>query len=153
MPPSPIKLIAIDIDGTLLPLPVLRLASAIAEHCLKPKQPHRDCDRDGAAAGYATPLVARCRVAAGDGLHHFEWHVTRSLGGERIDRMLLPVETAIRLCPVLREFGGTTVFTFDAKDRESWCSNPLTSCTRAISLWVDANRTWIKEFSSTRACL
>ena len=71
--------------------------------------------------------------------------VTRTLGGERIDRFFLPVETARELCPVLRQFGGTTVFTFDREGPGELVLESLDQLHARIAAWVEANRSWIVE--------
>jgi hypothetical protein len=71
--------------------------------------------------------------------------VTRTLGGDHIDRFFLPVETARELCPALRQFGGTTVFTFDREGPGELVLESLASLHARIAAWVEANRPWVEE--------
>ena len=147
MPPSPIKLIAIDIDGTLLPSAGTQISERNRRALLEAEAAGIEIViATGRRQAYATPLVAPVGLQPETVFITSNGTVTRSLGGERIDRMLLPVETAIRLCPVLREFGGTTVFTFDREGPGELVLESIDQLHARISLWVDANRAWIKEF-------
>ena len=119
MPPS---LIAIDIDGTLLPSSGLAIstrncralqlaAQAGIEIAIATGRRHR----------YAAPIIEQAELRPETILISSNGSVTRTLGGERIDHRTLGVETARALCPALRRFGGTTVFTSwsKVKDRKS----------------------------------
>src|SRR5580704_13068895 len=43
--------------------------------------------------------------------------VTRSLSGETFHRDMMPAETCLRLCGVMQEFRGNTVLTFDIEGK------------------------------------
>lgn len=144
----PPKLIAVDIDGTLLPSD----GTVISE---------RNCRalREAEAAGiqvviatgrrqaYAAPLIEPVGLRASTVMITSNGTVTRTLGGDPIDRFLLPVETARELCPVLRRFGGTTVFTFDREGPGELVVESLAQVRGRIAAWIDANRRWIAEVS------
>jgi hydroxymethylpyrimidine pyrophosphatase-like HAD family hydrolase len=143
--PAPIRMIVVDIDGTLLP----SSGTAISG---------RNCQAlsDAQAAGlevviatgrrqaYATPLIEPVGLRPGTVLITSNGTVTRTLAGEPIDRFLLPVETARALCPALRRFG-TMVFTFDREGPGELVLESLKTLHDRISLWVEANRPWIRE--------
>jgi len=113
----------IDIDGTLLPSAGTQISERNRRALLEAEAAGIEIViATGRRQAYATPLVAPVGLQPETVFITSNGTVTRSLGGERIDRMLLPVETAIRLCPVLREFGGRPSLHLTAKDRESWCS-------------------------------
>lgn len=145
MPSAP-KLIAIDIDGTLLP----STGTVISR---------RNCRalHDAEAAGiqiviatgrrhaYATPLVHPVGLKPGTVMITSNGTITRTLGGEPIDRFFLPVETARELCPVLRRFGGTTVFTFDREGPGELVVESIAQLHEFIAAWVEANRPWVIE--------
>lgn len=141
----PVQMLVIDIDGTLLP----SAGTLVSE---------RTCQalRDAEAAGlklviatgrrqaYAMPLLGPIGLDPATVLITSNGTVTRTMAGESIDRFFLPVETAVALCPALRPFG-TTVFTFDREGPGELVVESLQSLRGRISLWVEANRPWIRE--------
>lgn len=142
---SPIRMIVVDIDGTLLSGP----GTAISE---------RNCRalRDAEAAGidvviatgrrqaYSAPLIDPIGLKPATVMITSNGTVTRTQAGQTIDRFLLPVETALALCPALRSFG-TTVFTFDREGPGELVLETLVHLQERISIWVEANRPWILE--------
>ena len=144
----PVKLIAIDIDGTLLPT-TGTIISARNRRAL------RDAEANGIqlviATGrrhaYATPLIEPVGLKPSTVMITSNGTVTRTLGGDRIDRFFLPVETACELCPILRQFGGTTVFTFDREGPGEIVLESIVQLHARIAAWVEANRPWIEEIS------
>lgn len=142
------RLIAIDIDGTLLP----SAGTVISAR-------NRRALRSVAAAGiqvviatgrrhaYATPLLHPVELSPETIFITSNGTITRTLGGRPIDRFFLPVETARALCPALRRFGGTTVFTFDREGSGELVIESYVQLHARISAWVEANRPWIKEVS------
>ncbi|HLH36498.1 MAG TPA: HAD-IIB family hydrolase [Alloacidobacterium sp.] len=143
---SPVKLIAIDIDGTLLP----SAGTAISE---RNKRALRLAESTGVeiviATGrrqaYAAPLILPLELKPETVLITSNGTVTRTLEGEHMERALLPIETARSLCGVLRQFGGTTVFTFDRDGKGELVIESLEKLHSRIALWVEANRPWIEE--------
>ena len=143
---SQVKLIAIDIDGTLLP-------SAGTEISVRNRRALLEAEAAGIevviATGrrqaYASPLILPVGLNPGTVLITSNGTVTRTLDGERMDRSALPVETARELCPVLRQFGGTTVFTFDREGPGELVLESIEQLSARVSLWVEANREWIEE--------
>lgn len=99
----------------------------------------------GRRQAYASPLIEPTGLMADTVMITSNGTVTRSLGGEPIDRFLLPVETARELCPVLRRFGGTTVFTFDREGPGELVVESVVQVRAQIAAWIDANRRWIAE--------
>jgi len=141
-----VKLIAIDIDGTLLPTG----GTIISE---RNRQALRQAESAGVeiviATGrrqaYAAPLIEPMGLKPETVLITSNGTVTRTLAGERMERALLPVETARELCGALRQFGGTTVFTFDQDGRGELVIESLEQLHLRIALWVEANRKWLEE--------
>jgi Cof subfamily protein (haloacid dehalogenase superfamily) len=142
----PVRLVAIDIDGTLLP-------SAGAEISARNRRALLGAEAAGVevaiATGrrqaYAVPLIHPVGLRPETVMITSNGTVTRTLAGERMERFTLPVETARELCPVLRQFGGTTVFTFDREGPGELVLESLAELTARVSLWVAANREWIQE--------
>jgi len=143
---APVKLIAIDIDGTLLPTTGTIISAR-----------NRRALRDAEAAGiqlviatgrrhaYATPLIEPIGLKPSTVMISSNGTVTRTLGGDPIDRFFLPVETARELCPILRRFGGTTVFTFDREGPGQLVLESIIQLHARIAAWVEFNRPWIEE--------
>ncbi|HWG19459.1 MAG TPA: HAD family hydrolase, partial [Terracidiphilus sp.] len=148
MPPP--KLIAIDIDGTLLPTATSEISPVIS---LRNSRALLEAEAAGIqvviATGrrqaYATPLIEPTGLRADTVMITSNGTVTRTLGGEAIDRFILPVDTARELCPVLRQFGGTTVFTFDREGPGELVLESIEQLHARIAAWVEANRPWITE--------
>lgn len=141
-----IKLIAIDIDGTLLP----SVGAAVSERNSRALAEAEAAGLSvviatGRRQAYAAPLLGPVGLKPETVLITSNGTVTRTLGGERIDRIFLPVETSLELCPALRQFGGTTVFTFDREAPGELVLESIEQLHARIALWVDANRAWIEE--------
>jgi hypothetical protein len=139
-------MIAVDIDGTLLP-------SAGTLVSQRNGQALREAEAAGVevviATGrrqaYAMPLIEPIGLKPETVLITSNGTVTRSLAGQTIDRFLLPVETARALCPALRPFGGTAVFTFDREGPGELVLESLAQLHARVAQWVEANRSWIRE--------
>ncbi len=148
MPVSPVRLIAIDIDGTLLP----SSGTTISE---------RNCQalRRAQAAGiqvviatgrrhaYALPIVQQAGLPADSVMLSSNGTVVRRFSGELIDRTLLSTATARALCTALRAYGQTIVFTFDRDGEESLVLENLAAVHQQIARWVEANRPHIREIA------
>src|SRR6267142_5461769 len=110
-----IRLIAVDIDGTLLnpqfqisetDLSALRRAhTAGIEVILVTGRRHTFALPIAQQLGFDLWLISSNGA------------VTRSLSGERFHRDLLPLETCRRLCSAMQAFRGNTVITFDKESK------------------------------------
>jgi hypothetical protein len=148
MPPP--KIIAIDIDGTLLPTASSEMSPVIsARNCRALLEAEAAGIRVVIATGrrqaYATPLIEPTGLRPGTVMITSNGTVTRTLGGDPIDCFFLPIETARELCPILRRFGGTTVFTFDREGPGELVLESIDQLHARIAEWVEANRPWIIE--------
>jgi Cof subfamily protein (haloacid dehalogenase superfamily) len=140
-----IQLIAIDIDGTLLPSTGLRISP-------------RNCAalRAAEAAGieiviatgrrqaYAMPLIAQVGLDENSVMISSNGAVVRGFDGALLDRRFLPLETARRLCVSLRGYG-TMVFTFDREGAGALVIENLKQLHARIDRWVEANRPYLVE--------
>jgi Cof subfamily protein (haloacid dehalogenase superfamily) len=140
-----IQLIAIDIDGTLMP-------------STGPKISPRNCAalRAAEAAGieiviatgrrqaFAMPLIAQVGLSDDSVMISSNGAVVRGFDGELLDRRFLPVETARQLCVALRGYG-TLVFTFDREGTGSLVIENLQQLHARIDRWVEANRSYLVE--------
>jgi Cof subfamily protein (haloacid dehalogenase superfamily) len=140
-----IQLIAIDIDGTLMPSTGPRISS-------------RNCAalRAAEAAGieiviatgrrqaYAMPLIAQVGLDENSVMISSNGAVVRGFDGQLLDRRFLPVETARQLCVALRGYG-TMVFTFDREGTGALVIESLQQLHARIDRWVEANRPYLVE--------
>jgi Cof subfamily protein (haloacid dehalogenase superfamily) len=139
------KLIAIDIDGTLLP----SRGTVVSERngrALREAQASgvEIVIATGRRQAYSVPLIAPLGLRLDTVFITSNGTVTRRLDGTPIDRWMLPAETARGLCPLLRQFGQTTVFTFDREGHGELVLESLEQVHARISAWVDANRSSIE---------
>lgn len=145
---SPVRLIAIDIDGTLLPT----LAGRLTERTCRALREAQASGIEiviatGRRQAYTAPLIQPVGLELETVLITSNGAVTRTLAGKRIDRFFLPVETARPLCQALREFGGMTVFTFDCEGPGELAVESIDRLSERILAWVNANRPWIREYT------
>lgn len=142
------RLIAIDIDGTLLPSTGTVIS---ARNCRALRETEAAGMQVVIATGrrqaYATPLLHPVGLSPETVFITSNGTIIRTLGGRSIDRFFLPVETARALCPALRRFGGTTVFTFDREGPGELVIESYDQLHARIAAWVEANRPWITEIS------
>jgi len=138
---SCVRLIAIDIDGTLLPSTSTTISS-------------RNCHalREAQAAGihivvatgrrhrYAGQVLEQVGLSPRTVLISSNGSVVRHFDGKVIQRNLLPAASARALCPTLRRFGQTMVFTFDRQSGPSLVVESMESLHRRIGMWVESNR-------------
>lgn len=143
---SPVKLIAIDIDGTLLP----STGTVMSERNRRALRQAESAGVEiviatGRRQAYALPLLQPIGLKPETVLITSNGTVTRTFAGDRIERALLPVETARALCGALRQFGGTTVFTFDHDGQGELVIESIEQLHARIALWVEANRPFLDE--------
>jgi Cof subfamily protein (haloacid dehalogenase superfamily) len=139
--PSDVRLIAIDIDGTLLPSSgttisrrnrrALHDAQAVGLHIVI---------ATGRRHQYAEPVLEQVGLSPHTVMISSNGSVVRHFDGELIGRTLLPVESARALCPALRPFGQTMVFTFDREHQPSLVVESMASLHLRVGAWVEANR-------------
>jgi Cof subfamily protein (haloacid dehalogenase superfamily) len=137
----PIKLLATDIDGTLLnpqfqisqgDLEALRSAHAAGiEIALVTGRRHT----------FALPIAMQlgfdlCLISSNGA-------VTRSLSGETFHRELMPRETCRRLCAAMQEFRGNTILTFDQETKGALVLERLDELGVNIRRWLEKNMAYI----------
>lgn len=145
--PSPVRLIAIDIDGTLLPSVGGQVSERTRRALLEAEAAGIEIViATGRRQAYAAPLIHPVGLRGETVLITSNGTVTRTLAGGRIDRFFLSIETSRALCGALREFGGMTVFTFDCEGPGELVVESIERLTTWINPWVRANLPWIREF-------
>jgi len=139
---SSIRLLATDIDGTLL----------------NPQFQISDGDltalRKAHAAGIEIVLVTGRRhsfaLPIAEQLGFDLWlissngAVTRSLSGETFHRDMMPAETCRELCGAMQEFRGNTVLTFDKETKGALVLEGLDELGASIRRWLEKNMEFIE---------
>ncbi|MGA3009758.1 MAG: Cof-type HAD-IIB family hydrolase [Terracidiphilus sp.] len=140
----PVRLVAIDMDGTLLPT----FAQAISPRNAQALRAAQEAGitvaiATGRRVAYTVPLIEGLGLRTDMPLITSNGAVTRTLGGETFDRCQLPCKVARGLCGLLRPFGAL-VFTFDRPGHGELVVEDLEQAHGRIALWVAANRSAIK---------
>lgn len=137
----PIRLLAIDIDGTLLN-PEFQISPADLAAL-------RRCNQEGIEVvvvtgrrhTFALPIVEQLGfdlwVISSNGA------ITRSLKGETFHRDMLPAATCRKLCQLMTEFRGNTVLTFDTESKGAIVLERMDELTASIQRWLEKNMRYI----------
>jgi hypothetical protein len=138
----PIRLLATDIDGTLLnpqfhvsdgDLAALRRAHAAGmEIVLVTGRRHTFAMPIAEQLGFDLWLISSNGA------------VTRSLAGETFHRDMMPAETCRRLCAAMQEFRGHTVLTFDKETKGAIVLERLDELGASIRRWLEKNMQYIE---------
>ena len=140
-----IKLIAIDIDGTLMPSTGPRISPRNCAALLAAEAAGIEIViATGRRQAYAMPLIAQVGLSEDSVMISSNGAVVRGFDGQLLDRRFLPVETARRLCAPLRRYG-TLVFTFDREGAGTLVIESLRQLHARIDRWVEANRPYLVE--------
>lgn len=139
---SSIRLLATDIDGTLL-----NPQFSISEGDL-------DALRRAHASGIEIVLVTGRRhsfaLPIAKQLGFDLWlissngAVTRSISGETFHRDLMPTQTCRRLCGAMQEFRGNTVLTFDKEVKGAIVLEHMDELGASIRRWLEKNMEYIE---------
>jgi len=137
----PIRLLAIDIDGTLLnsqfQIPAANLQSLRHAHQAGVEIILVTGRRHTFALPIAEQLGFDLYLISSNGA------VTRSLSGELFHRDLLPVATARELCAAMREYRGNTVLTFDTETKGALALERMDELNGSIQRWLEKNLQFI----------
>jgi Cof subfamily protein (haloacid dehalogenase superfamily) len=138
----PFRLLAVDIDGTLLnsrfeiappDLAALRQAHAAGAEVLL-------CT--GRRHTFALPIAQQLGFAVW--MCTSNGAVTRSSRGEEFHRELLPAEVARDLCRHLKEFRDGTVLTFDQETRGALVVERTEELMGSVARWVEKNEPYLE---------
>jgi Cof subfamily protein (haloacid dehalogenase superfamily) len=147
----PVRLIAVDIDGTLIDssldipsanLHALRRAHDAGVHVvLVTGRRHR----------FAMPIASQlgfdfCLISSNGA-------ITRSTGGHLYYADMLPRTVANDLCQHMKEFSGCTVLTFDKEERGAIVVERTDELGTNIQRWIDKNRMYIQEVAPITTAL
>src|SRR6058998_1950081 len=136
-----IRLIAVDIDGTLL-----NPQFQISETDLAAL---RNARRQGIEVILVTGRRHTFALPIAQQLGFDLWlicsngAVTRSLSGETFHRDLLPASTCRKLCAAMQEFRGNTVLTFDTEIKGAIVLEHMQDLNASIQRWLEKNMQYI----------
>jgi Cof subfamily protein (haloacid dehalogenase superfamily) len=138
---TPIRLLAVDIDGTLLN-PEFQISTADMAAL---RRAHAEGVEVVIVTGrrhtFALPIVQQMGfdlwVISSNGA------ITRSLRGESFHRDTLPAATCRRLCQAMRDFRGNTVLTFDTEGKGAIVLEHMDELNASIQRWLEKNLQYI----------
>lgn len=138
----PIRLLAVDIDGTLLS-PQFQISDA---DLAAMQRAHRMGVEVVVVTGrrhtFARPIVEMLGfdlwIISSNGA------ITRSLRGETFHRDLLPAATCRRLLARMSEFRGNSVLTFDTEAKGAIVLERMDQLTSSIQRWLEKNMQYIE---------
>jgi hypothetical protein len=138
---TPIRLLAVDIDGTLLN-PEFQISTADMAAL---RRAHAEGIEviivTGRRHTFALPIVQQLGfdlwVISSNGA------ITRSLAGESFHRDMLPAATCRRLCSAMHEFRGNTVLTFDTEGKGAIVLEHMDELNASIQRWLEKNLQYI----------
>jgi Cof subfamily protein (haloacid dehalogenase superfamily) len=136
-----IRLLAVDIDGTLLnpqfKVSPADLAAVQHAHNLGIEVVLATGRRHAFALPIAQQLGFDFSLISSNGA------ITRSLNGKTFHRDLLPLGTCRRLCTAMKEFRGHTVLTFDKEEKGAIVLERMDQLTSSIQRWLEKNLEFI----------
>ncbi len=137
----PIRLLAVDIDGTLLN-PEFQISPADLGAL---RRAHQEGIEIVVVTGrrhtFALPIVLQ--LSFGLWLISSNGAITRSLSGETFHRDLLPADVCRKLCAAMREFRGNTVLTFDIEAKGAIVLERMQELNGSIQRWLEKNLQYI----------
>lgn len=138
------RLVAIDMDGTLLPT----FSHSISDRNRRALKAVQQAGitvaiATGRRTAYTAPLLEGLGLRADMPLITSNGAVTRTLDGQSLDRSHMKASVARGLCGLLRKFG-SVVFTFDRAGRGELVLEDMDAAHDRIALWVEANRSAIE---------
>lgn len=136
-----VRLLAIDIDGTLLN-PEFQVSAVDLSALRRAREEGVEVVVvTGRRHTFALPIVQQLGfdlwVISSNGA------VTRSLSGETFHRDLLPANTCRDLCGAMAEFRGNTVLTFDTEDKGAIVLEHMNELNTSIQRWLEKNLQYI----------
>jgi Cof subfamily protein (haloacid dehalogenase superfamily) len=137
----PIRLLAVDIDGTLLN-PQFQISDADMAALRRAHEEGIEVILvTGRRHTFALPIARQ--LGFDFWLISSNGAITRSLSGETFHRDLLPFETCRKLCVAMREFRGNTVLTFDIDGKGAIVLEHMSELNGSIRRWLEKNMEYI----------
>ncbi len=136
----PVRLVAIDMDGTLLPALSQSLSERTGRSLVAAQRAGITVAiATGRRLAYTLPMIEHLSLRADTPLITSNGAVTCTLGGGTIDCCHMDARVARGICGVLRPFGAV-VFTFNRPGRGELVLEDLHQAHGRITLWIEANR-------------
>jgi Cof subfamily protein (haloacid dehalogenase superfamily) len=149
----PVRLVAIDMDGTLLPNDVQKISQRNARTLRAAQQAGVTIAiATGRRMAYTVPLLEDMGLRADTPLITSNGAVIRTLDGQPIDRCHMESRIARGLCGLLRPFGAL-VFTFDRSGPGELVLEDVEQVHGRIAMWVEMNRNAIEVFKPLESAL
>ena len=148
---SPIRLLAVDIDGTLLDphfeISAANLAALRGAHARGVEVVLVTGRRHAFAMPIAELLGFELWLISSNGA------VTKSFRGELFHRDFLPVATARDLVRHMSDYRGNTVLTFDREHKGALVLETMDELTGSIKRWIEKNEEFIARVSPIEQAL
>ena len=136
-----IRLLAVDIDGTLLN-PQFQISEGdLAAMRRANQQGVEVVVVTGRRHTFALPIVEQLGFDVW--LISSNGAITRSLSGYTFHRDLLPALTCLKLCKAMQEFRGNTVLTFDTECKGAIVLEHMRDLNASIQRWLEKNMEFI----------
>jgi Cof subfamily protein (haloacid dehalogenase superfamily) len=137
----PIRLLAVDIDGTLLNSQFKISPEDLGALRRAREQGVEVILATGRRHAFALPIALQ--LGFDFSLISSNGAITRSLSGETFHRDLLPATTCRRLCAAMKEFRGHSVLTFDKEAKGAIVLERMDLLTGSIQKWLEKNLEFI----------
>lgn len=133
------RILACDLDGTLLNSKGILSEATAAALCQAVASGVEVVFATGRRHSFALTMLAPLGLDPETVLISSNGAITRTFGGRRIDRIGMPVETALQLCRQLDDFRNSLVFTFDRTGPGALVVEDVAALHARLSRWVEAN--------------
>jgi Cof subfamily protein (haloacid dehalogenase superfamily) len=148
-----IRLLAVDIDGTLLN-PAFEIS---ADDLAALRRAHESGVEiilvTGRRHAFAVPIAQELGFYDKLWLISSNGAITRSFAGETFHRDLLPAETALRLAREMSDFRGNMVITFDQESKGALVLEHMRDLSGSIERWLRSNMDYIEFVSPIEQAL
>jgi Cof subfamily protein (haloacid dehalogenase superfamily) len=148
-----IRLLAVDIDGTLLN-PAFEIS---ADDLAALRRAHESGVEiilvTGRRHAFAVPIAQKLGFYDKLWLISSNGAITRSFAGETFHRDLLPAETALRLAGEMSDFRGNMVITFDQESKGALVLEHMRYLSGSIERWLRSNMEYIEFVSPIEQAL
>ncbi|MCU1296421.1 MAG: hypothetical protein JWO91_699 [Acidobacteriaceae bacterium] len=138
---APIRLLATDIDGTLLNSEFRISDADLAAIHRAHEEGIEVVLVTGRRHTFALPIAKLLGfdlwIISSNGA------ITRSLSGQTFHREMLPAETCVKLCTAMLEFRGNTVLTFDKEVKGAIVLEHMRELNNVIQRWLEKNLQFI----------
>ena len=148
-----IRLLAVDIDGTLLNPAFEISADDLAALCRAHESGIELILVTGRRHAFALPIAQKLGFYDKLWLISSNGAITRSFAGETFHRDLLPVETARRLAHEMNAFRGNMVVTFDQESKGALVLEHTRDLNGSIERWLRSNMEYIEFVSPIEQAL